>query len=285
MGHWPLPAGSVGHDMLDTGTSILSVDSCTASATPHVKGAWTQAEAAIPNGVKGIHMVVYSTAVAAANSSTLMDIGIGGAGSEVVVVENLNVGYKINPSQASWYQYIPLRLPNGVRLALRCQSATASKVPSVHLGWELGEGLLPCRSFGAVDTMGADTATSRGVTLTPNATINTPGAWAEVIASTARAYHALGAMVGGAGETVLVGQTWMMDIGIGGSGSEVVLVPNIPLRNLSTSEEMGQYKKPGSEWMADLHIPAGSRLSARVNSGVTGAANTRSDVVLYGFRR
>jgi hypothetical protein len=271
--------------MIDSGTSILAVDSCTASATPHTKGAWTQAEAAIPDGVKGLHCVFYSTAAAAANSATLLDIGIGAASSEVVVVADLNVGYKINPSQASWYQYIPLRLPNGVRLATRCQSATASKVPSIHFGWELDEGILPCRSFGAVDTMGADTATSRGVVLTPNATINTPGAWTQVIASTARAYHALGAMVGGAGETVLVAQTWMMDIGIGGAGSEVVLIPNIPLRNLSTAEEMGQYKMPGMEWLCDVNVPAGSRLSARVNSGVTGAANTRSDVVLYGFRR
>jgi hypothetical protein len=285
MAHWPLPTGSVQHDMIDSGTSILTVDSCTASATPHTKGAWTQAEAAIPDGVKGLHCVFYATAVAAQNSATLLDIGIGGAGSEVVVCPDLNIGFKKAPGEASWYQYIPIRLPNGVRLATRCQSATASKVPSIHFGWELDEGLLPFRSFAAMDALGADSATSRGVVLTPNATINTPGAWTEVIASTARAYHALGAMVGGGSETVLVAQTWMMDIGIGGAGAEQVLIPNIPLRNLGTSEEMAQYKKTASEWMVDLHIPSGSRLSARVNSGVTGAANTRSDVVLYGFRR
>jgi hypothetical protein len=282
VGHWPLASGPVLAEP-QAGTSQLTSVTLTGSGTAHTKGNWGQIDAAIPAGVKGLIVSVNATNLAATNTSMLMDIGVGGAGSELVVVANLGIGYKQNAGHmAGWIEYIPLALPDGVRLAARIQGAVVSDTAVTSWQYVIDQGIHPVRSFAACETMGADTGTSRGVTVTANATINTPGAWAEIVASTPTPIHALLPTIQANGQTTMVTRFETIEIGVGGAGAEQIIIPKIGYRVSSTSEELNPYLLLALSGLVDVNIPVGSRLAARVTSSV---ASTTTDVILHGFRR
>jgi hypothetical protein len=126
---------------------------------------------------------------------------------------------------------------------------------------------LPTLGGGPSET-GADAAASVGISLSPGASANTKAAtWTELIASTDYAanwllVHLGQSTVTGASSGVLV------DIGVGGSTAEQVLVPNLRYAQTSTA----QYVTPS--YLMPLRIPAGTRLSARSQSS-TGSGSLK----------
>jgi hypothetical protein len=86
----PLPTGEA-----TTATSIFWNATPVASATPHTKGSWIQLVAATTADIYGL--LVFSTtntSSSAADSSSLLDVGVGASGSEVVAVADLAMGYR-----------------------------------------------------------------------------------------------------------------------------------------------------------------------------------------------
>jgi hypothetical protein len=146
-----------------TTTSSAGV-SVAASSTAHTKGGWTQLIA--NSGPRSLAIMIWfeNTAVASTNTSMLVDIGIGGSGSETVLIPNLAAGYALNAtvSNAAHFYYFPIFIPANSRISARCQAAVVSDVVTTRVNLfqrPMGAGWVGAR----VTAYGADTATSRGV--------------------------------------------------------------------------------------------------------------------------
>jgi hypothetical protein len=242
---------------VDTATSNIILAIVTASATPHVKGAWVEL---VPSTTGDIHLLEVATtgsATSTSATSTLMDIGIGAAASETVIVPNVPMGYRRDLMVYS----IPILIPSGSRIALRCQSAVGSKNPTVFArGYRSTNGVIPAPYC---TTYGADTATSLGVAITAGST-NTKTAWTEITSATT---ERLGGIVVGLqanGSSAVANGSVLVDIGVGAAASETVVVPNIYVA-LTSTEQMGTH----SGFCYAVDIPRGARLAVRYQTSTT----------------
>lgn len=262
--------------MRTTASSTIPHVTVTAHATIHTKGSWVEVHAATAGDAQMMVLVCHGTAVTNTNTTCLMDVGIGAAGSEVVILSNLQVGYIVNNSRQALIWEIPIYIPSGSRIAVRCQSVISSQ-NTLRVAMDLygGERFAGLTTNARAETYGADTANSRGKTLTTGAA-NTKGSYAEMTASTGIPIRHFAYFVGGNSLTNLSG-TGFIDIAIGASSSEVVIIPNIPY-GFSTSEQ-SEYPFPHVHNVG-FTIPAGTRIAARAQQS---NASTTIDLILVGL--
>lgn len=120
--------------------------------------------------------------------------------------------------------------------------------------------------FGSATDIGTTSASSFGTQLTASSSTNTKGAYSQLIASTALDTDYLLITIGNASGS---GQL-DVDIAVGGSGSEVVILADLGAASGTGPNEIAVYAIPFS-------VPAGTRISARCQSTVA------SDKALVGM--
>lgn len=257
-------------DGVNTANSARPVVTATASATPHTKGAWVEIDASLSAEAHLVFLEVsIATATNSTDTSTLLDIGVGGAGSESVVVANIPIGYTI----AGHRMVIPVAIPAGSRVAVRCQSVVASKQVVAYFAFsDLDVANKPAT---ALVTMGANLAASRGVSLSAPGAINTKGAWTEIEDATAQDFEALIIAIQGGGDATFATADMLIDIGIGAGGAEVALFADI-FAGASSNE---LFVTRILHMTRSAAIPAGSRLSARYQASASGSD---VDMILIG---
>lgn len=230
---------------------FVGSDAGAGKATPtggaaNTKGSWVQLFASAPFNATGLMLQVQCST---GDRAALVDIGIGGAGSEVVILPNIYLW----ASTASAYSgllsaYLPVQIPAGTRVAVRLQSSAAS-----------GDFYFKTQLFDAgglytpqlATAYGADTATSHGTVLTSGS--GSKGSWAQLSASVAglrRGLICIGKPSAGA--------DFWIDIGVGGAGSEVIAVPDLMAANTSTTSSVLV--------SIPLSIPPATRLAARTQA-------------------
>lgn len=105
-------------------------------------------------------------------------------------------------------------------------------------------------------------ASSRALLVSAHASANTKGSWTELIASTARPANSMLVEISQGGVTVPA--DLLLDLAIGASGSEQIIIPDLTVSNGSSLH----YTR-----MSPLHIPlsipAGTRIAARCQSSWT----------------
>ncbi|GAA0969760.1 hypothetical protein GCM10009555_017480 [Acrocarpospora macrocephala] len=122
------------------------------------------------------------------------------------------------------------------------------------------------------ETAGATAASSIGVAVTAGGSTNTKGSWVELIAATA--HKAVGLIVNaGRGHTATA--DFLVDIGVGASSSETVIIPNLKCDNGSNNLGPGQILIP-------IGIPAGTRIAARCQATSASAVTRLQVILLYG---
>lgn len=225
-----------------------------------------------------------STGANLTDTSALLDIAIGAAASEVVIVPNLAVGYKDGfvPGNSSGltptYYAIPVRIPLGSRVAIRCQSAVTVATVAI----ELTLGNLPTSRLAptAVVDIGTNLATSQGVTITPSGSNNTKGVWVDITTSTTMPFSALAAGFQGASDTVFGNNGGLVDIGISTDGGTTYVAldggGDIPIGFRGGSEAV-MWAMP---ILIPCTVPQGVRLAARYQQSAVGNG---LDCVLYGI--
>lgn len=113
--------------------------------------------------------------------------------------------------------------------------------------WRLGTG-------GLWTQLGANTATSQKGVTTGSGTANTKGTWSQVgAATTTYPTKFLGIQLGGFGAA---GPIFLVDIGVGTTGNEVVIVPNLIGGSQGNQQNTWTYIFP-------CDIPAGTQINAR----------------------
>lgn len=230
----------------------------TASATTNTKGSYVELIASTAFNASGFWIRALDPS---AQGSFLIDIAIGGAGSEQVIVPNVMFG-ALAGTELVLGMFIPINVPVGSRLSARCQSGGASLTLAVEVIL-LGCGIYPDHnSIGIAEAIGANTGTSQGTTLTPNATADTYSAWVELIASTAHPIRSLGFTLSTATDGTKGDTMYMTDIAIGGAGSEQVILSKLPSNTFAS----GDYMIPQTLGPFAINIPAGSRIAARTKA-------------------
>lgn len=224
----------------------------TASSSAHVKGAY--ASLADATGINSARWWLYSM-TATANRNYLIDVALGAAGSESVIVANV---FLINPRGTSvMVTAAPLPsyvdIPSGSRIAARLQSSVASGSVDVSVLLEQ----TPLRGLALPATYGVSTSTTTGTTVDPGGTANTKGSYAELSSATAAA--STGAVI--VTQTPAAGTAfakWAMDIAMGAAGLESVIVPNLPYQ----SDDLFPAFQPNGQ-RVEVEIGASVRIAAR----------------------
>lgn len=238
----------IGPEVGSYGEAIMTAD-----ATPHTKGAWVEIIASVAANADWTWVHVRNVYSSGSDTSALMDIGAGGTGSEVPVVNNIPIG-----SAGGLTFILPLRFLAGERIACRMQSITGGRTGKV--GIQLASSAIPgVRSPRYLDTYGVDTATSTAVN------VPTSNTYVEITSATAQPYAGLIPIVsiGGAG----VSQTTVIQTtAIGAGGSEVAVgtgtwVTTAAEQIFSTPQNALAGSPFGG--LVARHVPAGTRIAGK----------------------
>ncbi|MCI0564362.1 MAG: hypothetical protein MN733_38305, partial [Nitrososphaera sp.] len=110
-------------------TSLTLATSVQSSASINVKGSYAQVTASTSFHMKGLVIAQQSENVTAVNVNSLLDVAIGGAGVEQIIISNYGI-QKQNSGECfevrSLIHPIPVSIPAGSRIAIRTQSDQAS---------------------------------------------------------------------------------------------------------------------------------------------------------------
>lgn len=273
----PIIGGGSQHEQV--GVSATSTNPVTASpnATIHTKGNWAQLIASTARRIDAVTIIGRYNSGGTNDSEGLYDIGLGGAGSEIVLLPNLLFGVRQTAIQAGhWVSaLIPIRIPAATRVAVRYQMGAASGRSSQFclIGHTYSLRRIP--AFQRAINYGADTATSRGVNVDAGAAANTKGAYTEITAATTTPIKCFFVMVSNALEATRGSGSFLVDIAIGAAASEVVLVSNLFVTGQNTEVVGPAMMGP---FFAD--IPSGVRLAARAQCDSATAANRHFDVAI-----
>lgn len=250
--------------MIGDGVTALSRGTTlTAAATVHVKGAYAQIMAATAAAEAGFLVQLGRTSTGV---DFLVDIAIGGAGSETVIVANLACGAGTGAASRKGAFFIPIPIRAGTRISARCQATTISTTVDVkvHLLGSLPGGM---DSFGKCVTYGANTATTQHTTVDPGATINTNGAWTQIVAATDYACKAIIVDHSNLVQLTRTACNWMVDIAIGAAAAETAIIQNLHFECVTTEDAILHGPTP----ILPVAIRAGARISARASCGINTA--------------
>jgi hypothetical protein len=204
-----------------------------------------------------------------------MDLAVDdGAGNRHVIAANLHCAFNTNGAGNTDY-CLPLRVASGKALYARVASTSASATAYVAVrGFSAGSMGGPGYNQCVAVHPGTN---SRGVAIDPGGTAHTKSAWVSV--GTGPASH-VGALLVGVGTNGLAARavlTWLLDIGVGGSGTQRVLLSNICLGCDQTSDAL--WPKVFGPVPCDL--PPSTAFWARGQCSATTAGQRAFDISLY----
>lgn len=244
----------------------------TADSTAHVKGAWSQLIASTSANASYIIIEVGSNATGTTNMASLLDIGIGASGSETAFIENIGIGGAADGAGRAQFTFgVPYKIASGSRISARFQSViTGGKTAAVTARiFDMGDyNYAPT----AVDTIGADTATSQGTAMS-----GASGTWVQMIASTANAYRGFVIVPSYTDASFSTNRLVEYTLGVGAASSEVEQgITGWQYMSDQTVGMNGRYPP-----FIKANIAAGSRLAIKHD-----LANnpTRFDATLIGIR-
>jgi hypothetical protein len=247
----------------------------TAAGSANTKGSYSQLVASTPGDAIGFLVTLVNPSNGI--NGFLVDIAIGGAGSEIVLIPNIPFGISNSASAfGAMSLFVPCAIPAGSRVSARCQCSAASGTVTAQVTLLDGNfcELPPCA---APQNYGTSTSTSFGTQIDPGATANTKGSWAQIVASTTYDIAALQMIFDHQG--VLTVSNILVDIGVGGAGSEQTLIPNIPF----SSNSGGVMIFNPAPSILRTKIPAGSRIAARAQNIKTTSASRKFGLTLLGY--
>jgi hypothetical protein len=193
-------------------------------------------------------------------NSFAFDIGIGASGSEQVLIPSLGITSETNATVSLSF-YFPLSVAAGSRLSARVLDSIGN-LASYASAVLVGEGFASPSGASRVTAYGMSTSSQTSLAV-PGA-VNTKGAWTQIVAATTNQMTAANVMIGtySPANAHLPG---LVDIGVGASGSEQVIVGNVPV--ISPSHTGASTSSFAVSYLLPLTAPAGSRLAMRYQAG------------------
>lgn len=256
--------------------SLARPEDNTSSASTNTKGSWVECFASTPFPALGIDVSIAATLNG--NSDRLVDIGIGAASSELVIIGDLpapNIA-----DRCMYHAFFPLMIPEGSRLSHRSAATVASQGTLVGMTLVAGGFIGQHASAQVCTTLGAVAADSGGTGIDPGGTAGTKGSWVQVPASTVtdKPFRWLGIGLGNQANAARASGSFLMDVAIGAAGSEQIILENLHINSQTNGEMLPWFIGP-----FPVYIPEGSQLSARASSSLIDATDRLFDVIFYGL--
>jgi len=268
MTNWRFGKSSQVYQANKPGVHIVS------SSSANTKGSWTEV-IATTNFIS--NYLWFTGAWTTGGRQYLVDIAIGSTGNEKTILSNLHItGSTSNTSRCGYCYAFPIYIPSGEKISVRCQSNGTSQGFWASIGLSTMS-FLTLPGFNKVITYGANTGDSGGTSVDPGGTSGTKGSWVEFSAATEMNIAGILMGIGNAGNNVPGWGQGYIDIGIGASSSEKVVIPD--LTHYMTYEN--QSRNPSQTPLIPCAIPKGSRLVVRADSEVVDATDRLIDVILY----
>lgn len=245
------------------------------SATAATKGSWVSLGTLSADAVALRIMV--GTIGETKGGTGAFDIGIGGSGSQVVLVPNIVCPYNNGNSTNAYVQFLlPLQLPSGVQVWARSACSAASAAGVYVASFSAFDGEYTAEGYGGVDALGFTAGTLVGTSFTTTGT-GAKGSYSQVIASTTRDYGMLAICVDQGTAGLSTAAPISVDIAIGASGSEKIIAPDVFVY-LNSNYGGGGATSAGP---FPVEVPAGSRIAVRGASDSAYAAITLG-ATIYG---
>lgn len=224
----------------ETATMAITV---TASGTANAVGSYTELIATTSYESVGVMVQLAGlSTTASANQRCLVNISVGSAGNEVVLIPNLTCGNTaaigaVAGGVGGAMYYFPIYVPSGVRIAANAQASTGTDTVNVAVRM-FQQPIGPTSWVGSrVTAYGADTANSRGTSHTPDVSANGYKAATQLTASTTYpirymqlGYDLLSATTGST-------SNYLARIGYG--ATPTYLVSELPIQESTTIESTG----------------------------------------------
>ncbi len=276
MADFPLFAGA---EIVSVGanTSLSRGAVVTSSATADAKGSWIELDSGTTQEINSITVSIPSLVTVTTGNDIIIDIALGGAGSEEVIAQNINVTYGSSSSFAGRFLCLPIGIPLGSRVSVRSQSSIASQSCTVAISGTVGS-FTSSSPFSFSESLGMDLANTRAHEYDPGAVANTKGAWSEIEASLADTYAGFSLLLSGNQNGSATDQTGLIDIGIGSAGNEEVIAANIPFK-VGSSELLGI-----APCFYRVVLPKGQRLAVRAQSTNTNSSDRTNGLYFYGVK-
>ena len=252
-----------------TGTSI------TASASANTKGAYVELVSAANNDLDSNSIELVFDGLNSALGDFLVDISVGDAGFEEVVIHNVYVKTTSTPGALVSRVTLPISFQSGVRISARCQANNSSLAINMFIILSSGNFKQPT-GFSEAVAYGDDEATSTG-TLVARSSVGVFGSWVEITASTTDEIHAIAIASHRQGGSWQNGK-YNYQVAVGSAGNEEVIISDI--LSATTASESGSGLLAGA-YMVEVAI--GQRLSIRAAASVADA-DFDNDYVIYGIK-
>ncbi|MDF2969695.1 MAG: hypothetical protein K0R61_145 [Microvirga sp.] len=233
---------------------------------------WTEVIASTP-AAGSMLLLQIGSYLNVAQRSFLIDIAIGGAGAETVLIAN--AWFPVGSLVTFMSHYLLFCcVPKGSRLSARCQSNSSDEAVPISLT-VFSPAALDAVPTGPVVPYGVNLATTNGLPLVPASSAE--GNWAQLTAATSCRHTKLLLVIGkDEADVAMTTDRYVLDIGMGGSGAEKEIILDIPL----VIDALADQPLPGIIGPLDVAIPKGSRLAARLRGNST---QTGTQIVAYGM--
>lgn len=239
------------------------------------KSAWVELVGSVDHDTCG--MYYYCGYYASGVDDNLFDIAVGAAGSEVVIVANIQSTVAYRTVETVHAMYIPLSIKRGQRISMRARSYGTTALIRHTIILQFAGGWLP-NSYARSATYGITESDCGGVLVDPGATTGTWGSWSEITASTTSDIQFLVMCIGARDNAALTTAQWGYQIAVGASGNEVVIVADLSVVTHGTTDTL----TPGFH-MVHAHIPAGARIAVRSRCSISDATDRLHDASIIGF--
>jgi len=247
----------------------------TSSASADTKGAWVELVSAA-NNLFDSSVEVCLSFNSSTNSSFLIDIGVGGAASEEVIVSNLWCNTTSVAAHSSDFVKMPIIIPAGQRVSARCQSDEGSRIIPVYIKLISSDFMQPT-SASEVISIGDDAATTSGVTVTTT-TAGTFGSWVEIDASLGDNIKGFFVAAHRNTPTSWSNLRVAYQVSVGSAGNEEVIFDSQIMVQLQTEAQSSHFSS-----VSMISIASGERVAIRAVSSVTNT-DADFDYVIYGIK-
>jgi len=187
--------------------------------------------------------------IEASSGNTLVNIGIGPPGSQTIIIPQIAQVIGGNEGDPTTFFRCRMKLPAGTEVWAQTSSVNASSAGRVSLGVGFSES----PSISMITPLGIDLSTSSLISQTSGATAGTYGAWVSLgtLAVPGRTLWYTG--------TRSLTSLMTFNIGVGPSGSQSILLGNIPSTLNNLIYELETDCPPGEYWM---QVAGGSSATA-----------------------
>jgi hypothetical protein len=233
-------------------------------ASPNNKGAW-QTLLTTTHPCNGLLFHVNRQVVGGYASPIhyLVDVGVGSQ----TYIQNIHVTG--SPRSLARNYWFPMRFPEDVDIKARMQAdRSAVSGPDLYVGCTTvsgGFGSFP--GFQSSATYGVLTASSKGTQIDPGGTANTKGGWVQLTSSTVHRHRWM-VLVLAMFNANAANAHWRVDVGVGASGSETVILGDALVRSTSTADHL----TPNCFSIPRV-IPKSKRLAVQAQCDITDATD------------